>query len=132
MALPRAHGLVAFLRALVGYEVVLELRTEAMVRGRLASVDRGLNCTLHASTGVASPPLLSGYALEAAWVAGRTIKYVHLPASLSPDDAWRAHEAALHKRSLRTRAPPRRTTQPEPEALARKRALRSATGPPLL
>lgn len=85
---PRAT-LAAFVSALEGQRLVVELRYDTIVRGTLVSADDHLNLQLEE----ASVQPLQGPRREAAYlyVKGRHVRFIHLPGNLDPAAAIEQH-----------------------------------------
>ena len=83
--------LLCFVKALAGLHVVVELRYDTIIRGKLDSIDDQMNLTL---TGVSMQPLQGrGQNLDFLYVKGRHIRYIHLPGSLDACKVVESHRA---------------------------------------
>lgn len=88
-------GLSAVLRALVGTAVVVELKSDAEVRGVLVGADDAMNLTL--ADAETEAPRADALRLEVAQVAGSSIRYVHIDPSLDLRRHVSAHLKKLGK-----------------------------------
>lgn len=98
----KPSGLISLLIALQSHEVVLELRNQVLIRGTLECVDERLNCVLRGAQS-------GGVTTEMMWVAGRNVKYFHLPSKMQPDAVWRHHVKERAKLDQRRRPAPKRS-----------------------
>ena len=83
------RSLACFVSALEGSRVVVELRYDTVVRGRLVASDDHLNLQLEE----ASIQPLQGARREASYlyVKGRHVRFIHLPGNLEPAAAIEQH-----------------------------------------
>lgn len=120
--------LVCFLQSLVGQIVVIELKNDSLIKGKLIQVDAYMNCTLGASqpdcsesfnssksssncsnsVEVSTPvTLLSDkYTVtnyESFFVKGTRIRYVEVPGNVDPIAAIKG-QLSEHRRVIRSRA----------------------------
>ena len=89
MSYQRQPTLAAFIQALEGVKVVVELRRDTVVRGTLDSADEGLNLQLsNATVKTADGAQRSAATLQ---VRGRSVRFIHLPGNVEPAAAVEAH-----------------------------------------
>jgi len=101
--------LAAFIQALEGSQIVIELRRDTIVRGTLISADAELNLQLKDAT----LKLLDGTQRTAAelYIRGSAVRFIHLPGNLDPASAVRAHRRRVAQ-ALQTRAAGQASLQP--------------------
>ena len=79
-----------FIASLEGSKVVVELARDTVVRGTLLSADDALNLQL--GGGVTVTPLQGATrSMDATFIRGRHVRFIHLPPSLDPAAAVAAH-----------------------------------------
>jgi small nuclear ribonucleoprotein (snRNP)-like protein len=113
---PLVRTLVALLQAMVGHVVRVELRNESALRGRLEEVDAQGNLRLAAATymrpsgGGRAPGAAAAVSaaappppLDSVFVAGRSVRYVHIPDRVDGAALLTAHESQLDRRLLESR-----------------------------
>lgn len=117
---PLVRTLVALLQAMVGHVVRVELRNESALRGRLEEVDAQGNLRLAAATymrpsgggrapgataagGAAASAAAPPPPLDSVFVAGRSVRYVHIPDRVDGAALLTAHESQLDRRLLESR-----------------------------
>ncbi|KDD74118.1 hypothetical protein H632_c1555p0 [Helicosporidium sp. ATCC 50920] len=100
----RRKSLACYIQALEGNSVVVELQSEAVLRGRLASCDDDLNVQLEDVRFLAGPQAAGGFSSAPfVYVRGSRIRFIHVPGNMTPREAV-AKDAARRRAALQRAA----------------------------
>ncbi|KAG2488001.1 hypothetical protein HYH03_013438 [Edaphochlamys debaryana] len=94
--------LVCLIKSLVGTRVVVELRNDVLLKGRLDDVDDFMNMTLSEATLQTAQGYKTQY--ESMYVKGRNVRIVHMPKSLDPAQAIESYRRKLIRARLEAQA----------------------------
>ncbi len=85
------HTLSSLLLSLQGFEVVIELKNDVELKGILEEVDAGMNITLLDVVQVVGGDSNLRSTFDIMFVAGRTIRYVHIPDAINVIENLKRH-----------------------------------------